>query len=153
MYSPEEKKNSRLEFWNRFKSYSSVRRRQKGMPAKWIMNNTGIRQLKLKFEFDEHKAFVGIDIETRNVDRRLELFGRLEMLKTIFHKSMNQELNWELEHLLANGKSISRTGLEIQNVNVYDPECWPKVFTFFYKNMMKIEAFYEEYRDFLKSGV
>jgi len=116
------------------------------------MNNTGIRQLKLKFEFDEHSAITGIDIETRNTDRRIDLFGKLEQLKTILENTMGTKADWELEHILENGKSISRVSVKLDNVNIYNRDDWPKVFPFFYKNMMKIESFFEEYRDILKSG-
>jgi hypothetical protein len=150
MYSAQEKKEIRQEFWTRFRDYSAIRRRQKGKPAKWIMSNTGIRQLKLKFEFDETRASVGIDIETRNLDRRIELYEKLESMKTVLHNIAGSELNWELEHLLENGKSISRISKVMENVSIYDRNCWPEIFPFFYKTMMKMEAFYEEYRDILK---
>ncbi len=152
MYTSDEKKAIREEFWTRFRSYSAIRRRQKGKPAKWIMNNTGIRQLKLKFEFLENCASVGIEVETRNDDRRLDLFGKLEQLKTILYEALGSEMKWELEHQLGNGKSVSRVSLELPGVNIYDRETWESVFPFFYKNMMRIESFYEEYRDFLKFG-
>lgn len=150
MYTKEELKNIRLEFWNRFKEYSTLRRRQKGKPAKWIMNNTGIKQLKLKFEFDENQAVVGIDIETRNTDKRIELYDKMEKLKKILEDKLQQPLIWELDYVQASGKSISRICLKKEGVSIYNKETWPEVFPFFYKNMMKIEDFYEEFRDVLK---
>ncbi len=150
MYSKEEAKKIRLEFWTRFEKYAAVRRRQKGKPPKFIMNKTGIRQLKLKFHFDNNHARVGIDIETRNLDKRIALFEKLETLRSIFEKNLGAELNWELEHILPTGKSISRISLIKNDVNIYDKKSWPEVFPFFYKNMMKIEAFFEEYKEVLR---
>ena len=108
MYSKDEAKQIRLEFWDRFEKYAALRRRQKGKPAKFIMNKTGIKQLKLKFHFDTTEAIVGIDIETRNLDKRIELFGKLEELKSILEKNLGTALNWQLEYTLPTGKSISR---------------------------------------------
>ena len=150
MLSKDESKQLREEFWKRFRDYSSVRRKQKGKPSNWIMNYTKIPQLKLKFEFETTKAIVGIDIETRNVDKRLSLFGKLEEFKTILETTMATELKWELEYELENKKSISRIYLELNDVSIYNKEDWPKVFPFFYKNMMKLEKFYEEYWEVLK---
>jgi len=150
MYSKEESKSMRLEFWSRFDQYSALRRRQKGKPGKFIMNRTGIKQLKLKFEFNEHEAVTGIDIETRDMEKRLGLYEKLEQLKPVIEAKLGQEITWELDHHLANGKSISRISMRLSNVGIYEKESWKKVFPFFYKNMMKIEEFYEEYRDFLK---
>ena len=69
MFSKEESKILRLEFWDRFHKITAKRRLKSKRPAKWIMNDTGIRQLKLKFQFDEKTATVGIEIETRNLGK------------------------------------------------------------------------------------
>jgi len=150
MYTKEEEKIIRKEFWDRFERYSTIRRRQKGLPARWIMNKTGIRQLKLKFEFTTDYASVGIDIETRNTDRRIELYGKLEELKKVLEEYSGKSFNWELEYILPNGKSISRIFIELPGVSIYNKDSWDQVFPFFFKNMMKIEKFYDEYRDVLK---
>lgn len=150
MYSKEEAKKLRLEFWSRFEHYSAVRRRQKGKPEKWMMNKTGIRQLKLKFHIDEKIASVGIDIETRNMDKRLEIFSKLEELKPALEKRTGKEFIWDLDFILPTGKSISRISLVKENVSIYDKSTWPEVFPFFHKNMMKIEDFFEEFREILK---
>jgi len=150
MLNKEESKQLRQDFWTRFKNYSSVRRKQKGKPALWIMNHTKISQLKLKFEFETEKAIVGIDIETRNLDKRIDLFGKLEQFKTILETTMGTEMIWELEYTLTNGKSISRIYTEKTGVSIYNIEDWPEVFSFLYKNMMKLEKFYEEYWEGIK---
>ena len=150
MYSREEAKQIRREFWQRFENYSTIRRRQKGKPARWMMNKTGIRQLKLKFHFDTEHALTGIDIETRNMDVRIALFNALEELSARLEETMGTRLEWELEHILPSGKSISRISVKMQGVNLYNRDDWPDVFKFFYRNMMKLEAFYEEYADLLK---
>ncbi len=149
MYSKEEAKNIRLEFWSRFENYSALRRRQKGKPAKWITNRTGIKQLKLKFHFDDEFASVGIDVETRDLDKRLALFAKLEELKSILEKRIGSPLLWEIDYILPSGKSISRIAHIKENVNIYNRDHWPEVFPFFYKNMMKIEDFFEEYREWI----
>ena len=150
MYSREEARQIRLEFWDRFKNYSAVRRRQKGLPAKWMMNNTGIRQLKLKFDFTDNAAITGIDIETRNEDRRLELFSKLEELRTLLEKALGQEMKWELDFPLPNGKSISRVYVELPGKKIYNKDDWPEIFPFFYKNMLKIETFFKEYKEWIR---
>lgn len=152
MYSQEEAKNIRLEFWDRFERYSFVRRRQKGKPGKWVMNKTGIRQLKLKFHFDQKTASVGIDIETRNMDKRIALFNKLEELKPVLEKTLGEEMIWELDFILPTGKSISRIYLCLENVSIYDKETWSEVFAFFYKKMIKIERFFQEYQEILKEA-
>ena len=152
MYSKEEAKSMRLEFWERFRNYSSIRRRQKGKPEKWMMEHTGIKALSLRFTFDRTDAMVSIDLDTHSMDKRIELYDKLESLKTILEKAMQQELTWEVDFIRENGKSVSRIYTRLDGVDIYNKECWPDVFKFFYSNMMKLESFYEEYKDFLRYG-
>lgn len=152
MFSKEEAKSLRLEFWERFKNYSAIRRKQKGQPGRWMMEKTGIKALNLKFNIDREIAIVGIDIETLNLDKRLEMFDKLESLKALLEESIKTELTWEVDYTRENGKSISRIYTSMKDVDIYNKDCWPDVFKFFYTNMMKLEAFYNEYKDFLKYG-
>lgn len=150
MLGTEEKKSIRLEFWNRLRAYTSNARRKAGKSPRFILNNTGIRQLKLKLEFDENKASVGVDIETRNLDKRIELLQKLEELRPHIEKSLGKELLWEMDYRLPTGKSISRIAAEMNGVSIYRREDHGMVIPFMYKKMSKLEDFYLEFREFIK---
>jgi hypothetical protein len=150
MFTTEQKKTLREEFWQEFKVYSNQRKLKSGKPGKWIMNDTGIKQLILKFHFDEEKAFAGIEINTRNVDKRIDLFDKLEKLKTILTKAVPYSLCWELESSSEGIQSISRVYSILENVSIYDKNCWKKVFKFLFDIMEPVEVIFLEYKDFLK---
>lgn len=152
MFSKEEAKKLREEFWDQFKRMSSGKRAQKKFPGNWMLDQTGIKALNLRFHVDREVAQVGIDLETRNMDKRIELFEKLESLKTLLEKAMGSPLNWELEYIRENGKSVSRIYLQMEGVDIYKRNSWSEAHKFMYTNMMKLEAFYQEYRDFLKYG-
>jgi len=152
MLTKDEIKQLRLQFWTEFEMYSIQKKKSSRKSNKWIMNNTGIKQMKLKFEFEDKRATVGIDIETRNLDKRIELFSKLESLKENLEKDFKQSLMWELEYILPTGKSISRAYIELKNVSVYHKENWPDVMAFFYKYMLILERFFEKNKDLLKSA-
>ena len=150
MYSKEEAKALREEFWDRFKTYSSGRRARKKLPENWIMADTGVKALNLRFHVDRSVAQVGIDLETRNMDKRLELFEKLESVKKVLEEAMKSPMIWELEYIRENGKSVSRIYLQKEGVDIYNSDTWPAAHQFMYDNMMKLESFYREYRDFFK---
>jgi hypothetical protein len=150
MYSKEEAKELRMEFWERFRNYSAIRRRQKGRPQKWMLDKTGIKALNLRFFIDRKTALVGIDIESPDMELRMGLYEKLESLKSLLEKSMNGKMTWELDYIRENGKSVSRVFVSLNDVDIYDRECWPSVYKFFYTNMMKLESFFMEYKDLLK---
>ena len=150
MYSKEESKQLREEFWNQFKILSIRRRKAKGLPGDWLLINTGVKALNLRFHVDREVAQVGIDLETRNMDKRIELFEKMEAVKKVLEKAMNSAMVWELEYIRENGKSVSRIYIQKEGVDIYDQKTWPSAHQFMYDNMMKLEAFYREYRDYFK---
>ena len=150
MLSIEEKKQLRLEFWGKFHAISNRKRIKAHKVPKWIMNDTGIRQVKLKFHFDEQIAMAGIDVETRNMDKRIDIFGKLERLKSKLENALGEAPIWELEYPLPSGKSVSRAYLKLEKVNIYDKNDWEKVIRFLYDKMTIIEEVFVEYKDYLK---
>ncbi len=152
MFSKEEAKELRQEFWDRFKTFSSGRRARKKLPGNWILADTGVKALNLRFHVDRKVAQVGIDLETRNMDRRLELYEKLESVKKILEKTMQGQMIWEIEYIRENGKSVSRIYVEREGIDIYNRETWAEAYKFMYEQMMRLEEFYREYRDFFKYG-
>jgi hypothetical protein len=152
MFSKEEAKSIREEFWDRFKSVSLKKRTARRLPGNWMLNQTGIRALNLKFHVDRKVAQVGIDLETRNMDKRIELYEKLEAVKQLLEKSMGEPMTWELEYIRENGKSVSRIYTEIDGVDIYDRNTWERAHRFMLDRMMKLELFYREYQDYFRYG-
>ena len=150
MFSKEEAKQLREEFWEQFKSMSAARRARKRLPGNWLLAQTGIKALNLRFHVDREVAQVGIDLETRNMDKRIELFEKLESLKKLMEEAMEAPLIWELEYIRENGKSVSRIYLQKEGIDIYNRDTWTEAHKFMYTYMMKLESFFQEYRDFLK---
>ena len=109
-----------------------------------------MKALNLRFHVDREVAQVGIDLETRNMDKRIELFEKLESVKKVLEEAMNSAMIWELDYIRENGKSVSRIYIQKEGVDIYDQKTWPSAHQFMYENMMKLEAFYREYRDYFK---
>lgn len=150
MFTLEEKKELRSLFWRKFKTYSNKRKLKANKSGKWIMDNTGIKQLKLKFHFDENLAWAGIEIDTNNLDKKIDLFDKLEKLKTILSEAIPHELKWELDEEKSTNKMVSRVYTTLNGVNIYNPTCWNQVFKFLYDTMDPIEDVFLEYLDFIK---
>ena len=152
MFSKEEAKAHREEFWDTFKKMSARRRSSLGLPGNWILTQTGIRALNLKFHVDRKVAQVGIDLETRNMDKRIELYEKLESLKKLLEESMGSPMKWELDYIRENGKSVSRIYVQEDDVDIYQRDTWSRAHQFMYDRMLKLESFFNEYRDYLRYG-
>ncbi len=150
MYSIEEAKLIRKEFWDKFRSWSGRKRIKEGKKEKWLMNDTGIKQMKLKFHFDDSIALVAIEIDTRNLEKRIELWNKLESLKNKIEEEIPFPLEWNIEYPLSDNKSVSRIYAQITGISIYKKECWGEVNKFFYKKMNSLEEFFLKYKDYIK---
>ncbi|MBM1106650.1 DUF4268 domain-containing protein [Aurantibacter crassamenti] len=140
MFSKEESKKLRQEFWIAFgKSY----------PRKWILYNTRIKGLQFKFDFDVKKARVAMDVDTDNLERRILLWEKLISLKSILTDEYWPEAIFDDSYLLENGKEISRIYLEKDNVSIHNKNSWQETMQFLDANMKQLEAFFLEYKDII----
>jgi len=141
MYSREESKLLRKEFWILFgETY----------PRKWLLYNTKIKDVTLKFTFDTQKAQVSIDIEPKDVVFRTYYYERLLKLKNILISEYLNDIIYEENYLLDNGKEISRLYVELKGVNIHNKKCWDQTMIFLNDHMSLLESFFIEYKDFIK---
>ena len=104
MFSKEESRLLRQEFWTSF---------GKSFPWKWILYNTKIKSLSLKFYFDTKKAFISLDLED-DLDNRINYWEKLVALKSILLSEYLPEAIYEEIFYLDNGKEISRIYLPLE---------------------------------------
>ena len=150
MHTKEETKARRVEFWNQFQDFTNKRRRKQGRSGKWILDRTGINALNLKFHFDQNTALVGIDIETRNLDKRLELYEKLESTRKHIMSALGENAVWDVDYIRENNKAISRIYVSLDNVDIMDKQCWNRVNMFFFDRKTALEDFFLEYKDYLR---
>lgn len=150
MYSKEEAKDIRKLYWDKFKSWSGRKRIRKGKKGKWLMNETGIKQLRLKFHFDHEQALVAIEIDTRNLEKRFELWNKLESLKKRMEEEISFALEWTIEYPISENKTVSRVYTRMTDVSIYKKECWKEVNDFFYTKMSALEDFLLKYLEHIK---
>jgi len=149
MYSKEESKQIKKEFWVKFGFFSQRKRIAAGLNKKWLSHNTGINCLSLKFDFENKQALVGIEIFTHNQDEKQKYYDRLLSLKTILNDSFKIAPEWNYNFELPNGEIAAKIYHTLENVKIHDKTCWPKVFRFFFENMMIYESFYTEYKEII----
>ena len=142
MFSKEESRQLREVFWTSF---------VKSFPRKWILYNTKIKGLSLKFYFDTKKAFVSLDLEN-DLENRIDCWEKLQSLQSILQDEYLPEAIFEEEFYLDSGKEISRIYVSLeQKVSIHNKNTWRDTMEFFNKHMSLFEAFFEEYKDIIKT--
>lgn len=141
MFSKEESRLLKQEFWTSF---------GKSFPRKWILYDTKIKGLSFKFHFDTKEALVALDLED-DLEDRINHWGKLLALKSIFLEEFLPEAIFKEEYFLENGKEISRVYVLLDDVvSIHNKKSWRVTMEFFNKTMNQFEAFFEEYQDIIK---
>jgi len=141
MFSKEDSRKLREEFWIAF---------GKSFPNKWVLYKTKIKGLSFKFHFDLRIAMVSIDVDT-DFEQRIKVWDKLVALKAILLEEYLAEAVYEDFFLLENKKEISRIYIELNNVSIHNKNTWRETMEFLNQSMLKIEIFFEEYKDIIDS--
>ena len=141
MFSKEESKKIRQEFWTSF---------GKEYPRKWLLYNTKIKGVTLKFTFTTKIAQVSIDIEPNGDIFKEYYFDKFLSLKAILKSEYIEDIIYDSSYELDNGKIISRIYTELPQVSIHNRKTWETTMQFLNTYMDKLELFFLEYKDFIE---
>lgn len=142
MFSQEESKKIRQEFWTSF---------GKEFPHKWLLYNTKMKEIQLKFTFNRKIAQVSLDIVDNDEMIRAYYFEKLQSLQKVLKAEYLPEVIFEEYYELPEKKVISRVYVQMENVSIHNQKDWPEVKQFLAKNMLLLEEFFNEFSDFIKN--
>lgn len=142
MFSKEESRQLRQEFWTSF---------GKSFPRKWILYNTKLKGFSFKFHFDNKTALVALDLED-DLEHRIKYWDKLQSLKSILMEDYVPDAQFEEIYYLENGKELSRVFIQLdKNVSIHNKQTWREVMEFFNDKMANFEAFFLEYKDVIEN--
>ncbi|WP_298538518.1 DUF4268 domain-containing protein [uncultured Aquimarina sp.] len=142
MFSKEESKKIRQEFWTTF---------GKTHPRKWLLYNTKIKDVTLKFTFTTKVAQVSIDIEPYDKVIRAYYYDKFLSLKNIILSEYLDDIIFDEYYQLENEKVISRIYAELPDVSIHNKKTWEMTMKFLNEKMLILETFFLEYKDFIES--
>ena len=142
MFSQEESKKIRQEFWTSF---------GKEFPHKWLLYNTKMKEIQLKFTFDRKVAMVSLDIVDDDEMIRAYYFEKLQSLETVLRSDYLPEAILREKYELPEEKVVSRLYVELENVSIHNKKDWPQVKNFLATKMMQLEEFFNDFSDFIKN--
>ncbi len=151
MYSKDEIKELRLNFWQNFKSYCETQPALNYKKKRWILNDTQIRGVALRFDLDREKAYVILELQNKHEDRRLQIFEALERYKVVLEEGFENGLIWEFFHQREdNNQEVCRIYTQLKNVDWHRQNQWPDIYNFFIKNMLQMEENYLMVKEMVK---
>lgn len=141
MYSKSDAQALKKQFWTEFgQTY----------PRKWLLYDTKIKDVSLKFEIDSKKVGVGLFIECKDDEKRKIYFEKITSLRTILEENYLPDVLFDAHFQLETGKIISKIWVEKTGIKLFKQNDWPAIHAFFFDKMEQFEYFFYEYQDYIQ---
>lgn len=147
MYSKDEEKQLRLDFWGGLNAELELERGSHASKVNWMNFNTKIKPLYFRMEADENGARLCIDIQFLDKGIRELFYEQFTEFKDILNKRFDGNTKWQPEFEHSNGRTISRISMEEDKGSLYDREKWADMYVFLKENFIKLEEFWSEFGD------
>jgi hypothetical protein len=147
MYSKDETKILRKEFWIVFARRCEIVQELKHKKKKWVLYDTGLRGIDLKFEVTRKEALVMIEINSQEESRRLEIFETIQKYRLMLEDGFTVPLTWDFCFVRDSGQEVCRIYTALPNVDFHQQVQWPSIFNFYIDNMLLLENNLMEIKD------
>lgn len=153
MYSKDETKLLRKEFWIVFARRCEIVPELRYRKKKWVLYDTGLSGIDLKFEVARQEAMVMIEINIKEEGRRLEAFETLQKYRLLLEDGFKEPLIWDFCVIRESGQEVCRIYKSLPNVDFHHQNQWPDIFNFFIDNMLILENNFMEIKDALEADL
>jgi len=147
MYSKDESKLLRKEFWIVFARRCEIHPVLKYKKKKWVLYDTCLSGIDLKFEVTRNEAIVMIEINSRIESRRLQIFETLQKYRMLLEEGFQEPLAWDFCYEKELGQQVCRIYKSLLNVDFHRQNQWPDIFNFMIDNMLILENNIMEIKD------
>ena len=151
MYSKDEAKLLSKEFWIVFARRCEIVPELKYKKRKWVLYDTGLSCIDLKFEVTRSEVVVMIEINNRQESRRLEIFETMQKYRVLLEEGFEEPLIWDFCYQRESGQEVCRIYKSLSNVDFHRQNQWPDIFNFFIDNMLILENNLMELKDVLEA--
>jgi len=154
MYSREELKILRADFWNTFGKRCEIHPVLKSRKRKWMLHQTRISNVALRFDTANKQAQVMIEVSHKNENKRLQVFEIFEKYKEILEKDFKDGLTWNFLHIRGDSdQEVCRIYTKLENADFHNQKNWPDIYNFFIENMLILERNFLKIRDIIKEEI
>lgn len=142
MYSKTEVSQIRQAFWTTFGQYMAPVPSAEGVSTNWINYKTGLKHMYFRLHADGRRASIGIELTHPDAGIRELFFEQFRELQPMLHETVGEAWQWELHAEDANSQPISRIYQELQPVNLFNRDDWPKLISFFKPRLVALDEFW-----------
>ena len=150
MYSKEELKRLKLEFWESFAAYCEVQPYLRRRRKIWTLYNTKVKGVEMKFDANRKGAYVILEVNHRNEADRLEMFEKLTWYKEQIEQDLPEELIWDICFIRENGEQVARIYAAKEGLDLHGRTDWGEMFSFMATKMYLLERNFMAIAEYLR---
>lgn len=150
MYSKEEARQLKHDFWEGFDRYTKFFSKKTGESISWVLYKTGIKGLEMKFYIEKKLMQVMIEVNHKSENRRFDIYVELNKYKNILENGLETEVFWVDDMQIDENKVVSRVFVETDAYNFHRRDDWPEIYKFMATNMFQIQSNFLDIHDILK---
>lgn len=150
MYSKEELKALKLEFWESFAAFCEVQPYLRDRKKIWMLYDTKVKGVELKFDANRRGAYVILEVNHRREDLRLEMFERLTWYKEMLEADFPEGLVWDICYVRETGREVARIYTAREGIDLHRRQDWGAFFTFMADAMYRLERNFREIAEYLR---
>ncbi len=139
MYSKEELKELKKEFWEGFGVYCSHIPALKRRKSKFLLYNTKMKGVEMKFDATREGAFVILEINHHDEKTRLEKYEQFENYKVLMEKDFPEGLIWNFAYVRETGNEVCRIYTQKTGIDLHRRIQWMEFYKFMATEMLKLE--------------
>ena len=142
MYSREEARKLKEQFWTSFGQYMSVISSADGEKVNWVNYKTGIKHLFFKMNADNKNAYIMIEITHPDTSIRELIYAQFLEFKHLLEAALEEEWEWDEVYYDEYAKPTSRISLTLPKKNIFKKDDWPDLISFFKPRMIALDDFW-----------
>jgi hypothetical protein len=150
MFSKEEAKQLRIEFWTAFGVYMRQHLPLADYNKKWVNYNTGVKGIYFRLDAEAKFARASITIEAADSGIRELFYAQWEELKSYLEMESNGPWTWVSEEFPNDGRVISRIYRRQDGVSLYNRADWGQMFRFLEECIVPLDSVWADCGDVFK---
>jgi len=144
MFSKEEAKRLKTEFWTSFGLYMKKHKNSNNEKINWVNYKTKVKDVYFRLSVDNKKVNFSIDIQHNDEGMRQLFYEQFTELKAVITSTFQYELEWD-EQFYTEFGLISKIGCELKGISVNNKNTWKEIFLFMEQNMLDAHEFWENF--------
>lgn len=142
MYSRDEVKRLKEEFWTSFGQFMSPVPSSDMERINWVNYRTGVKHLFFRMDATKKSATIMIEMTHPDEGIRGLMFAQFEEYKTLIHDVLGEEWEWYPEYDDDYGKKTARICTNIDGVSVFKKEDWVHLISFLKPRLIALDEFW-----------